>query len=61
MGSTDVAVLVGGTAAITVLAWSFSAQEVAHTASLRGGVREVDIEVNGGYSPGLVRVNRARP
>ena len=61
MGFADFAVLAGGTATIAVLAWYFFAPKAAHTATVRGGVQEVDIQVKGGYSPDLVRVKAGTP
>ncbi len=61
MVAAEVAVLVGGVTAIAGLAWYFFGPKIAHAATLRGGVQEVDIEVKGGYSPDLVRVKAGTP
>ena len=61
MGRAEVAVLVGGTAAIAVLAWYFFAARAAHTATVRAAVQEVDVEVKAGYSPDVVRMEAGMP
>ncbi len=61
MGLAEVAVLVGGTAAVAVLARHFFAPKAAHAATVRGGVQEADVEVKAGYSPDVVRVEAGTP
>jgi Cu+-exporting ATPase len=61
MGPAEIAVLIGGLALIAGLAWYFFGPKQAHTAVVRGGVQEVDIEVKGGYSPDIVRVKAGTP
>lgn len=61
MELAEIIVLVGGLAFIAALAWYFFAPKAAEAAKVRGGVQEIDITVNGGYSPDLVRVTAGTP
>ena len=60
--SEIIVTLVGCTLAAFVLWYFFfSARQVASAISSSSGVQEVAIIVKGGYSPGVVEVERGRP
>jgi plastocyanin domain-containing protein len=62
MNSTEWLVLFAGLAAIAWVNWYFFfAERRAAVASAGGGTQEVEIEVRGGYDPGVVRLQRGVP
>ena len=62
MDNTQIAVLVGGTAAIAlVLVYFFGPRRAATAAVATGGVQEVTVTVKGGYSPDRIVVKQGRP
>ena len=62
MSNTEWVVLVAGIAAIIWVNWYFFlAQRTAVAARPAGGTQEVEIEVKGGYDPGVVRLKRGVP
>ncbi len=63
MNAIDVAVVVGGIAAIAWVNWYFflAQRTAAAPAVSAAGVQEVEITVNGGYTPAVVRVKRGVP
>jgi plastocyanin domain-containing protein len=62
MNTTDWLVLIAGLAAIAWINWYFFfAERSSGAAALAGGVQEIEIEVRGGYDPGVVRVKRGVP
>ena len=62
MHSTDWVVLFAGVAAIAWVNWYFFfAQRSSVAAKVGGGVQQVDVEVKGGYEPGVIRVKRGVP
>lgn len=64
MSTTEWMVLLGGIAAIAWVNWYFflaGRGGVAAVADAAGGVQEVTIRVQGGYSPSSVRVRRGAP
>jgi len=62
MSGTDWLVLFAGAAAIAWVNWYFFfAQRVAGAAVDVSGTQQVEIEVRGGYDPGVVRVKRGIP
>ena len=56
-------VLFAGAGAIAWVNWYFFLAERAHVsaATSTGGVQEIDIRIDGGYSPATVRVKRGVP
>ena len=61
MSGTEIAVTIGGLAAIAFLAWFFFGPKTARAAELRAGVQEIKITVRGGYSPDIIRVRQGVP
>lgn len=62
MSSAEWLVLLAGIAAIVWVNWYFFfAERSAVAAKAGGGAQEVEIEVKGGYEPGVVRVKRGIP
>ena len=61
MTGTEILVTAGGVALIAALAWFFFGPKQARRAEVRGGVQEVEINVKGGYSPNLIRVQEGVP
>ena len=62
MSSTDWLVLLAGVAAIVWVNWYFFvAERRSVSAATRGGRQEVEIEVKGGYDPGVVHLKRGQP
>lgn len=55
-------VAVAGAAVIIAINWYFFfAPRTAAASKTHGGVQQVEIEVRGGYNPGVVRVKRGVP
>ena len=52
---------VGGVVAIAGLWWFFFGERAHHEAELSDGVQEVEITVNGGYSPNVIHVREGVP
>lgn len=62
MSGTEWLVLFVGLAAIAWVNWYFFfAERRAVVAAATGGKQEVEIEVRGGYDPGIVRLKRGVP
>lgn len=62
MRSADWLVLVSGLVVIAWVNWYFFfAQRAAVVARASGATQEVEIEVKGGYDPGVVRLKRGVP
>lgn len=62
MDTAQIAVLIGGFAAILFVGWFFlGKREAVRAATGTGGVQEVDITVKGGYSPDRIVVQPDRP
>jgi plastocyanin domain-containing protein len=62
MTGSDWLVLLAGLAAIAWVNWYFFfAERRAVVATASGGTQEVEIEVRGGYDPGVVRLKRGVP
>src|SRR5688572_27123794 len=62
MRSSDWAVLFAGAVGIVWVNWYFFfADRRQLAATLKGGTQEVDVEVRGGYEPGVIRVKRGVP
>lgn len=62
MATTSWIVLIAGIAAIVWVNWYFFfAERRALAAVTRAGAQEVEIEVKGGYDPGVVRLRRGQP
>lgn len=62
MSTTQWIVLLLGIAGIAWVNWYFFlAERKALAASTRGGTQEVEIRVEGGYDPGVVRLKRGVP
>ena len=59
MSTSEWLVLVFGLAAIAWINWYFFVAQRATTAStISGGIQTVEVEVRGGYTPGVIRVRR---
>ena len=62
MNSTQWAVLLAGLAAIAWINWYFFfAERSTAQALVKGGTQQVEIQVKGGYEPGVIRVKRDTP
>ncbi len=62
MSTVNWIVLVAGIAAIVWVNWYFFFAERRTLAAVtRSGAQEVEIEVKGGYDPGVVRLRRGQP
>lgn len=62
MDSTQIAVIVGGLAAIVFVIWYFFGERTRTAASVtQGGVQEVNVTVKGGYSPDVIVVREGLP
>ena len=62
MSTADWVVLIAGVAAIVWVNWYFFiAERRSASAASVGGSQEVEIEVKGGYDPGVVRLKRGVP
>lgn len=62
MDGVDWLVLAAGLGAIAWVNWYFFfAERAAVAAKASGGVQEVEIEVKGGYDPGVIRLKRGVP
>ena len=60
--TTDWFVVSAGVAAIAWVNWYFFfAQRSSATAAVTGGAQQVEVEVKGGYEPGVIRVKRGLP
>ncbi len=57
----EVIVTAAGLSLIIVLAWFFFGSRKLSEATVRGNVQEVEVTVNGGYSPNLIRVREGVP
>jgi Cu+-exporting ATPase len=57
----ELLVSAGGVLAIAGLTWFFFGERIRHHAVLADGVQEVEITVNGGYSPDLIHVQEGVP
>lgn len=61
MSAAEIAVTLGGVAAIALLAWFFFGPKKARAATVKGNVQEVTVTVKGGYSPDIIRVREGVP
>ena len=61
MSTTELAVTLGGSAAIAVLVWYFFGPKKARLAEVKGDVQEVRITVKGGYSPNVIKARAGIP
>jgi plastocyanin domain-containing protein len=62
MSTVEWVVIIAGAAAIVWVNWYFFfAERRSATAATVGGTQEVEIEVKGGYDPGVVRLKRGQP
>jgi plastocyanin domain-containing protein len=62
MRTAEWLVLLGGVAAIVWVNWYFFfAERSSAAAAVTGGPQQIDIEVKGGYEPGVIRVKRGVP
>lgn len=62
MSGIELVVVVAALAAIAWVNWYFFfAERSAAVAQSAGGMQEVEIEVKGGYDPGVVRLKRGVP
>ncbi len=61
MSIIEIAVTLGGVAAIALLAWFFFGPKQAKTAQVKGNIQEIEVTVKGGYSPAIIRVQKGVP
>ena len=62
MDASEIAVMVGGTAAIAFVLWYFFGEKERVAAAVgAGGVQEVKVTVKGGYDPDVIVVKQGRP
>ncbi|HEY8175382.1 MAG TPA: cupredoxin domain-containing protein [Gemmatimonadaceae bacterium] len=62
MRGSEWLVLLGGLAAIIWVNWYFFfAERSTAAAAMSGGTQQIDVEVKGGYEPGVIRVKRGVP
>ena len=61
MSASEILVLVSGVAVIIAINWYFFAPRKAAGSAQAGAIQHVEIEVRGGYNPGMVRVKRGVP
>ncbi len=57
----EVLVVIGGASAVLFLAWFFFGKRAATEARAMGGVQEVTVVVQGGYSPSVIRARKGVP
>lgn len=62
MDGTEIAVVIGGTAAIAFVLWYFFGERESVAATVgETGVQEIKITVRGGYSPDVIVVKQDKP
>lgn len=62
MDGTEIGVMAGGVASIGFVLWYFFGEREGTTATVtEGGVQQVKVTVNGGYSPDVIVVKRGKP
>jgi P-type Cu+ transporter len=61
MSAADILVVVAAVAALAGLGWFFFGPRQATAAVLAGGVQRLDVTVNGGYRPEVIRVRQGVP
>ena len=61
MPVAEIAVTLGGVAAIAFLIWFFFGPKQAQAAQRKGNIQEINITVKGGYSPDIIRVQKGVP
>lgn len=61
MSGAELAVLVGGIAAIAWVNWYFFLARKGVAVAPSGAVQEVVVQVKGGYDPGVIRVRHGAP
>ncbi len=61
MDTTELAVLLAGTALIAGMLLYFFGPRRAVRAAETAGVQEIDVRVEGGYAPDVIRVKAGRP
>jgi plastocyanin domain-containing protein len=62
VSTTEWLVLAFGLAAIAWINWYFFvAQRATAVSTVTGGIQTVEVEVRGGYNPGVIRVRRGTP
>ncbi len=62
MDTTEIAVVIGGIAAIGLVLWYFFGEREAIAASVtESGVQEIKVTVKGGYSPDVIVVKEGTP
>ncbi len=57
----DVLVVVGAVGLVGFLGWFFFGKRAAAEARVAGGVQEVTVVVEGGYSPNVIRARKGVP
>jgi plastocyanin domain-containing protein len=62
MDTTEIIVILGGVGLIGLVLWYFFGERESVAAAVNaGGVQEIDVSVNGGYSPDVIAVKRGVP
>ncbi len=61
MDSTQLGVLIGGLLLIAFTLWFFFGPRSSEQASAVGGVQQIHVVVQGGYSPDRIEVKRGQP
>ena len=62
MDSVEIAVIVGGAAAIAFVLWYFFGERKRTTAQVgQSGMQEINVTVKGGYSPDVIVVREGLP
>ena len=61
MDSAQIGVLIGGLVLIAFTSWFFFGPRASEQASAVGGVQQIQVVVQGGYSPDRIEVKRGRP
>lgn len=62
MNASDWVVIAAGATAIALVNWwFFLAERTGVRAAMTNGIQEIAVQVRGGYSPGVIRVQRGRP
>lgn len=61
MDSAEIFVTTGGTLLSLFTLWFFFGPRVSEKAGVAGGVQQIKIKVQGGYSPDRIEVKRGKP
>lgn len=61
MDNAEIFVLIGGTLLSLFTLWFFFGPRASEKASVAGGVQQIKIKVQGGYSPDRIEVEKGKP